>query len=189
MRRISSGGFTLLELIIALALLAIIASVAIAKFVNLSEKAFQIQEESTIKSLRAALILNYTENCLAGDCHWYGSQAGEDDPFSLLENAPPHFDATAVPDHPWCDDGNNDDINWFIERTSPGGEPEQLIIWCPHANWWSTCSEGAHDNAWIYCYDGTSGIGCPEGSIIHEYDKPNYGGNFPGHQNLYAIRH
>ena len=58
----NSKSFTLLELIIVIALLAILASAAVARFVDMSNKALDVQERATIQALRTAIMLYYAEH-------------------------------------------------------------------------------------------------------------------------------
>ncbi len=110
-------SFTLLELIIVLALLAILVSVAVAKFVDLSNKALGIQENATMDAFRTAVLL-YKAKYDAwpdGDTFW--------DPFTILENPPPRQRGFPPP---------GDGKTWAYLRgtQSPG---EFWSIQCPHA--------------------------------------------------------
>lgn len=63
-------GFTLIELVIVLAILAILAAVAIPRFVDLSTKARKATAESELGSLRAAAQLFYASAAVAGNPAW-----------------------------------------------------------------------------------------------------------------------
>ena len=89
MKTRKSFGFTLLELIIVLAILAIIASVAVARFVDISKKATIVKEDATIASLKTAALLFKAYN------NYWPAENGVDpinnrDIFALLENPPPY---------------------------------------------------------------------------------------------------
>ncbi len=70
-----SRGFTLIELVIVLAILAILAAVAIPKFVDLSKKARRATAESELGSLRAAAQLYYASTAVGGTPSWPTSEA------------------------------------------------------------------------------------------------------------------
>ncbi|MEW6008545.1 MAG: prepilin-type N-terminal cleavage/methylation domain-containing protein [Candidatus Omnitrophota bacterium] len=68
-------GFTLIELVIVLAILAILAAVAIPRFVDLSKKARRATAESELGSLRAAAQLYYASVALSGNPSFPTSEA------------------------------------------------------------------------------------------------------------------
>lgn len=164
-------AFTLLELIIVLALLAILASVAAAKLIDISQKAFQVQEEATIAALRSAALLYHTKVCLDGDCHWFGNKNNETNPFLLLENPPSYLYGPPV--------GGADNRNWRYGLKDTTNF--LIMIWCPHAPWASPYD----GNMWRFYYNGESA-----GRIIHDWDMPiGIRWGYKGHQDLYANRH
>jgi len=66
-------GFTLIELVIVIAILAILAAVAIPKFVDLSKKARMATAESEIGALRAAASLYYASLAVRGTPNFPGT--------------------------------------------------------------------------------------------------------------------
>lgn len=130
-------AFTLLELIIVLALLAILASVAVVKFVDLSSKAIDIQEEMVGTSIRTAVLLYRANYDVWPDGS--GFEDGTWNPFSGLDNPPPNcrYDGGI------CNSGNG--TRWAWARVQNAGS----IYWrsfCPHQNHACT-GRGA---AWTY---------------------------------------
>lgn len=79
-------GFTLLELIIVLALLAIVASTAVARFVDLANKAAATAEQATMNAFHAAVLLYKVKYDVWPD--WIEFSADDEGPFTLLENPP-----------------------------------------------------------------------------------------------------
>jgi prepilin-type N-terminal cleavage/methylation domain-containing protein len=61
-RRLGSGGFTLLELIIVISILAILASVAIPKYADVLLKAQEGSLKGNLGTMRSALSLYYSDN-------------------------------------------------------------------------------------------------------------------------------
>jgi|GEM_PF-3781604 len=53
------GGFTLIEMIIVILLIAILSTVAVPKFIDLTESALQAAEKATIASIQRAIAIAY----------------------------------------------------------------------------------------------------------------------------------
>lgn len=130
-------GFTLIELVIVLALLAILAAMAVAKFVDLSKKAMEIQEDSTVASMRTAVLLYKAR---------YDSWP--DRPlFELLDDPPPW--ETGDPDISDCPNyGNNS--KWCTVKVEGGGNEWNIV--CPHYQF------GAPQRGRRWDYIGTGSI-------------------------------
>lgn len=62
-----NGGFTLVELIVAIAILAILAGVAIPVYSGYIKKAQSVQDDNLIASLETGLIAAATENSVTPD--------------------------------------------------------------------------------------------------------------------------
>ena len=62
--RKQESGFTLIELIVVIALLGILVAVALPKYIDLTEKAKQAHDEGMLGGLRSATALLYSSNVL-----------------------------------------------------------------------------------------------------------------------------
>lgn len=146
------SAFTLLELIIALALLAILMSTAIAKFVDLANKALGEQEKATMDALRAAVLL-YKAHYNIWPIGPAPFGANDFDIFDLLDNPPRHEFGGPF----------GDGIRWGLNI-----ESDYWRIYCPHM------STGA-GNA---CFLPSPPAEC-EGSVWH-YQFNSSGGHSAG---------
>ena len=118
-------SFTLLELVIVLALLAIITSVAVARFVDLSDRSFGIAEQATMDAFRAAVLLYKAKYDVWPD--WQPtSEFVSPTPFDLLDNPPPNKP------WPWGGGfGNGRYWNWDRTEDVMG---IKIGLYCPHYN-------------------------------------------------------
>lgn len=87
-------GFTLIELVIVLALLAILAAVAVPRFVNLADDARTATASSELGALRAAAQLDFASSAVAGGDPSFPADYAtltallDEQPSQLDENAP-----------------------------------------------------------------------------------------------------
>jgi prepilin-type N-terminal cleavage/methylation domain-containing protein len=110
----SNKSFTLIELVIVLSILAILASAAVSTFVDIANKAFDVQERQTMSSLKSGALLYYAKNN-----SWWGTITTQD-PFVLLENPPVHVISPTSP---------KENIDWYLQPWIG----TQWLIMCPHA--------------------------------------------------------
>ncbi|MEW6009139.1 MAG: type II secretion system protein [Candidatus Omnitrophota bacterium] len=139
---LSLTGFTLIELVIVLALFAILFSFAVAKFVDLGKKAIEVNEDQTIAALRTAVLLYRAR---------YDSWPDRN-LFTLLDSAPPYIEPVCLGCCP------RDGKQWCLFQFDFGGlpEPDPWTIECPHYK----------RKYWKYYGPGTGVWGeAPEGSI------------------------
>lgn len=132
-KKITTPGFSILELIIVLALLAILASAAVAKFVDISEKSLQVQEMATIDSFRTAILL-YKAKYNDWPSRGAASCTVDNNPFRLLENAPPYE----------CNLVTTDNIRWSLINSGT-----YWMIRCPHQTW-GCRGASCRGNEWHY---------------------------------------
>ncbi|MEW6008062.1 MAG: type II secretion system protein [Candidatus Omnitrophota bacterium] len=63
-------GFTLIELVIVLSILAIIASAAVSSFIDLANKSFGVQEDATMRAGNLLLYYTMQKITAGGDSPW-----------------------------------------------------------------------------------------------------------------------
>ena len=66
LRNPSTGGFTLIELVIVIVILGILAAVAIPKYEDMREQARSATLKGQLGSIRAAVSIQYARNALSG---------------------------------------------------------------------------------------------------------------------------
>lgn len=69
----SSSGFTLIELIVVIAILGILVAVAIPKYVDLTKEAEIAHDRGTLAALRSATVLLYSSNVIHNVTNSYGT--------------------------------------------------------------------------------------------------------------------
>lgn len=60
--RRNKKGFTLVELVVVIAILGVLAAIAVPRFINALDEAKNATDEANIKALQAAVNLYYLEN-------------------------------------------------------------------------------------------------------------------------------
>ncbi len=140
--------------------MAILASIATTRFVDLSCKATVIQEKTTIAALKSAILLGHAENILNGVQNPWPDVAL----FGLLDNAPP-YEEVLDQAPPGCPNASG---VWTLNHTPVS---KRWIISCP-----SYCVQAcagcpsSRGDAWYYYYDGPGA-----GSLTHTTASPGHG--------------
>ena len=160
-------AFTLLELIIVLALLAILASVAVAKFVDMSKKTLDVTEKTTIDALRSAILLYKAKYDV-----WPDGDESTWSPLELLENPPPRRVHTGTPDY-------MNGTEWVYGTWAAGGGRYFWRICCPHGSPETTVPGGYPGYCWHYMID--TGVD-NWGTDIHTAGSVFMFANFVGHK-------
>ena len=90
-------GFTLIELVIVITILAILAAVAIPAFSNLTVQARNASTQGAIGALRSALAVYRANEFAGGRAGSYPTIAA-----SVFANPPSVMDGNVIPENPWA---------------------------------------------------------------------------------------
>lgn len=133
------SGFTLIELILTIIILAIIASVTLPKFSSFKKSAKDKSEDAVYAAMRAAIDTIHLSYVVQGKEDSWPNQC----PLLLLAQAPPNKSAWAFPA------GTNDNVNWQYWTNGV----YHWYIYCPH---WSGPATGGSSPGRRYDYSGGS---------------------------------
>lgn len=142
-------GFTLIELVLVIAIISILAAMIIPRYTNMQTQAINKQEDAIITALKEAVNHKHMENVLNGNDVWPSG-----DPFTLLNSSSPH---QVVPPGTIFAVGTNDNINWRVwdNNTIYPGYYECYIS-CPHYNGLGNGGGGrTKGKFYVYQYNGT----------------------------------
>ncbi|GEM_PF-866208 len=124
----NNKSFTLLELIIVLAILAILVSAAVVKFTDIHCKAVGIVEQATMDALRGAVLLYKAQ--YGTWPYWVNSSnPSAMGPFSLLENPPSNVRNRDAP--PGVTTGQGTHWTWYV-WDGDSQFATRYNIYCPH---------------------------------------------------------
>ncbi len=130
-------AFTLIELVMVIAIIGILAAVAVPIFVSFQNSAFGAQEEGVAGAIRSAVAIKYSQNIANGTKSSAGDYWPEEDPFTLLAQRPQYKIGNPNTDA--------DGASWVVRQV--GGETAWYIH-CPHATAW----ERGTSKGRFYCY-------------------------------------
>lgn len=137
------SGFTLIELVMVIVILAIIASVTLPKFVNFKTESIEKTEDQIIGALKTAIQITHMSYVTQGlEASWPG-QVGSSI-FSLVLTQTP-------PNKPWPGWPNCDGVNWVYQSAYSG----YYYIFCPHWNgevWGGSPQAATKGRYYLYQY-------------------------------------
>jgi prepilin-type N-terminal cleavage/methylation domain-containing protein len=142
----NNRSFTLIELVIVLSILAILASAAVSTFIDISNKALNIQENSTINGIRAGILLYKAKYDAWPDGNAFGTDWN---PFMVLDNPPANERSNCCNGTKWC---------WNRDQSGPN--PPNPYFWhimCPHSGVPGCFNPGEPLIGWQWVYFPTSG--------------------------------
>ncbi len=139
MRQRRPTGFTLIEVLVVVAILGIIVAIAVINYLNAIERARQRRSMSDLRSLATAVEAYAADLDRYPPASAFVLPAGLDLPTQNLENTRPYLQPTYVKAVPMVDGWNS----WFLYSTTPsrteyairaasrGGEPQTAPLYGP----------------------------------------------------------
>jgi prepilin-type N-terminal cleavage/methylation domain-containing protein len=124
-------GFTFIELVVAIVVLAILAAVAYPVYVNISKQAESAAAEGTIAAMRSALNINSIQKLVAGQA------IAPHNPFDDLVRPPSNYagafgdvDLSNCPPGQWAfQSGNASNGNWAAVLYRPNATLTTAFAW------------------------------------------------------------
>jgi general secretion pathway protein G len=117
MRQRRSPGFTLIEVLVVVAILGIIVAIAVINYLNAIERARQRRSMADMRSLATAIEAYAADLNRYPPASAYVLPAGLDLPTQNLESARPYLQPTYMKTVPLIDGWNS----WFLYGTTPSG--------------------------------------------------------------------
>ncbi|OGC25493.1 hypothetical protein A2291_03320 [candidate division WOR-1 bacterium RIFOXYB2_FULL_42_35] len=150
------ASFTLIELIIVIAILGVLAAVVMPIYLNLRPQAIEASEDGIIAEIKVAVHHKYTENIIAGldeSAAWPAVN-----PFTLLAKSPPQQSIVSATQ-----------LDGYWKRYNRGGIG-QWNIFCPHWDGNALGNGYTRGRMWVYCYNGSINPNYKSGEFVLEKD-------------------
>ena len=161
------SGFTLIELVMVMVIIAVLAAINLPKYISLNTTAMDKVDNYTISALNIALKQKYLENIVNGSSP-ENAHYTQSDFFSLLNNTPYQVVSS-------FNANTQDNKTWRIVHDDAS---DVYNICCPHFNGWTSTTgfyynlkaNGGRGCVWVY-YSGDTLQ--PKGTLVY-YAAPGH---------------
>ena len=139
-------GFTLLELIIVIAILGVLTAAVLPRFVNMQTEAINNTEDAIFGSLKEGVITRHLESVSNGNDAWPGdaNDSFSNDVFDVLSPAPTKAPFSTPPDGE----------SWRFVNDPPATE---WRMFCPHfVGTMDDGSDGSRGRMFVYAFGASS---------------------------------
>lgn len=121
-RKTNQAGFTLIELVVVIAILGILATAAIPQLSNLTGEA---RVAATANTLSSEARSTYGKSLINDSVDWGANLSGNSTICTDMENQLPNSDVD-FSSYTVVDEGNEDTSNPYARFTAPGADGESL---------------------------------------------------------------